>query len=155
MRDDCGIILHFNPVELRHGENLLAFRDICHSPEDSRLGSYNTECYVKVVSGEFSGLGGWECDWKDFLQFAEELEQMYQFQRQKVEFLDIDWGNQLRFILYKTGQIEVSGLLRGRDGGAHTLTFEFRADQTALALFLKQLKQLCRAMKAQHDNVIY
>lgn len=153
MRDDCGKILRFDPVELCYGENLLAFRDICHSPEDARLGSYNTECYVKVVSGEFTGLGGWECDWKDILRFAEEIEEMCEFRRREVEFRDIDWGNWLKFTLNKTGHIEISGLLRGRDSGAHTLTFEFRTDQTALAPFLRQLKGLCRMLS--EDNAIY
>ena len=154
MRDDYGELLRFDPVELRYGENLLAFRDIRHSPEDARLGSYNTECYVKVVSGEFAGLGGWECDWKDIFQFTKDLEKMCQFQLHEVEFRDIDWGNWLKFILHKTGQIEVAGLLRGRDGGAHTLTFEFRIDQTVLKPFLHQLKQLCQTLNARHDRAI-
>lgn len=152
MRYDNGDIKRYDPVELRDVKNLLAFRDICHSPEDARLSSYNTECYVKVVSGEFSGLGEWECDWKDILRFTEELEEMYQFRRREVEFRDIDWGNWLKFTLDRTGHIEISGLLRGRDGGTHTLTFEFRTDQTALAPFLRQLKELCRML--HEDNTI-
>ena len=142
MRLDCDDLQSYGSLELTDGKNLLAFQDICHSPREAQRGSYNTLCRVKVVSGEFAGAGEWECDWKDLLRFAEELEQLYLFQQREVKFEDIEWGNWLEFTINKTGQILISGFLYGTDAGAHTLKFEFRTDQTYLKPFLQQLKRL-------------
>lgn len=141
--------LRFGPWELRNGENLLAFRDICYSPEDAVDGNpYNTACQLKVISGEFAGAGGWECDWQDFIRFSVELEQLYYFQCQEVEFRDIEWGNWVKFAIDKLGGVTVSGHLYGV---SQTLEFEFRADQTALQPFVQQIKQDCRRW-VEHEN---
>ncbi len=132
----------FGHCELHYGTDLLDFGDIWYSPKDAVGGNpYNTLCNVNVVSGEFAGRGEWECDWKAFIRFAEELEQLYCFQRQEVEFQDIGYGSTVRFVLHKIGQLTISGLLRGNAPG-NSLTFEFRADQTSLSCFLQQLKQM-------------
>lgn len=136
---DDNDLRHYGPLELHSGTDLLAFLDIRYSPKDAMEGCYNTACYVKAVSGEFSGLGDWECDWKDLLRFGEELAELYCFQRNEVEFQDIEWGSELKFTLTKLGHIVISGYLRHYD---HTLAFEFRTDQTALKPFLQQMKQL-------------
>lgn len=142
MRHDPDKLPRYGPCELRYGADLLAFQDICYSPEDAVGGNpYNTVCRVKVVSGEFSGLAEWEFDWEKFLRFAKELEQLYYFQCQEVELQDIGYGSWVRFTLHKTGQLMICGLLYG-DAREHTLEFAFRADQTALKPFLQQLKQL-------------
>lgn len=131
------------PWELCYGKDRLLFQDICHYPEDAADGNpYNTTCRVRVVSGGFSGTSEWEFDWKEVSRFAMELEQLYHFQRQEVEFQDIGYGSTVKLTMQKTGQLTVSGLLYG-EALIQTLTFEFHADQTALSPFLQQLKQGC------------
>ena len=129
----------YGPLELKSGTDLLAFREIQYSPRDALEGSYNTVCHVKVISGEFSGLGEWECDWKALLRFGEELEELYHFQRNEVEFRDIEWGNWLKFALRRTGHIDISGFLQCID---HSLKFALQTDQTMLKPFLESMRQL-------------
>lgn len=142
MRCDPDQLPRYGHCELRCGTDILDFVDIRYSPEDAVNGNpYNTLCNVKVVSGEFAGLGEWEFDWKDFGRFVKELEQLYAFQRQEVEFQDIGYGSKVKFILHRAGRLTVSGLLYG-DARGHSLTFEFQGDQTSLHPFLQQLKQI-------------
>ena len=130
----------YGPFELRDGENLLSLRDICYSPEDARISPYNTVFQAKVVSEGFSGLGEFECDWTEFLRFVSELNELYNFERSEVEINDIEWGNRLGFSMDHSGRLTISGYL---DVSIQTLEFEFQTDQTALALFLRQIiKQL-------------
>lgn len=144
MRYDSGDLQSYGSLEWKDGRNLLAFRDILHSPKQAQEGHYNTAFHVKVISGEYAGLGEWECDWNALRQFGEELEELYQFQRNEVEFRDIEWGNWLRFALKRTGQINVSGFLQYVD---HELKFEFCTDQTTLKPFLQRLRQICSMTK--------
>ncbi len=143
MRWERGEALQrYGPWELRDGGNLLAFRDICHSPGEAHAGNpYNTVCQLKVVSGEFAGVGEWECDWQDVHTFVQELERLYHFQRQEVEFRDIEWGNWLKFQMDRTGHVTVTGRLYG-GMSMQTLEFHFRTDQSALQPFLQQMRQV-------------
>lgn len=140
---DRDEVQRYGPFELRDGENLLSLRDIRYSPEVAQMGYYNdTEFSVKVVLGEFAGVGDFECNWKEFLCFVAELKELYDFRRYEVEFRDIEWGSWLKFVMSRWGHLTISGHLYGAT--LYTLDFdEFRTDQTILQSFLQQImKQL-------------
>lgn len=138
---DRDEVQRYGPFELRDGENLLSLREIRYSPTDAQIGCYNTVFSVKVISGEFAGAGDCECDWKEFLRFVAELNELYDFRRYEVEFRDIEWGSWFKFLINKAGNLTISGHLYGAT--LQTLDFAFRTDQTALRPFLQQiLKQL-------------
>lgn len=114
-----------------------------HSEEDARAGStYNTTFRLSVRSDGFSGTGEWECDIAALRAFAEELEGLLSFQRQRAELADLGYGSSLTFAAAdRLGHIRVSGTLVGLHG-VQRLRFEFMGDQTALGPFLKELRAL-------------
>lgn len=99
---------------------------------------YNTTFNVKVVSGDFAGLSEFEYNIKDFLHFVREIKDLYDLRLNKVELNDICYGSKIRFCLYKTGYITVSGTIYGHSM-EHSLTFEFTTDQTAFEGFCNSL----------------
>jgi hypothetical protein len=99
---------------------------------------YNTTFYVKVVSGDFSGVSEFEYNIKDFIRFIKEIKDLYDFKLQKVELNDISYGSNIKFSLDKTGHIMVSGTIYG-NAAEHSLTFIFTTDQTAIKAFCKSL----------------
>lgn len=138
---DRDAIQRYGPFELHDGENLLSLRDIRYSPQDAQTTSCNTVFQVKAVSGEFAGVGEFECDWADFLRFVSEVNELYHFKRYEVEFRDSEWGNWFKFSMSKLGSMTISGYLYGE--GMQTLDFWFRTDQTVILPFLQQImKQL-------------
>lgn len=140
-RQENGGIRHYGPFELHDGENLLSLRDIRYSPADAQITSCNTVFQVKAVSGEFAGVGEFECGWADFLRFVSEVNELYHFKRYEVEFRDSEWGNWFKFSISKLGSMTISGYLYGE--GMQTLDFWFRTDQTVILPFLQQImKQL-------------
>ncbi|MGI5962902.1 MAG: WapI family immunity protein [Lawsonibacter sp.] len=110
---------------------------------------YNTSFKIRIRSTgegfcsrsqeEFSCLSSWECDSKAFRTFVEQLQQMYYFETNLVEFKDIAYGGNLCFELDRMGHIRISGLLFGNHGDQH-LAFAFNGDQTCLIPFLDGLK---------------
>lgn len=124
--------------------NRVEIASFFHSAEDARAGNpYNTEFQISVCSDGFSGEGEWECDIAALRTFAEELGQLYRFQREGAKLSDLGYGSSLVFAAAdRLGHIRVSGTLIGLHG-VQRLRFEFLADQTALAPFVTQLKALC------------
>ena len=128
-------------AELLYLGNSLSITDFIYYHEDEELGSpCNTGFSIFVVSDVFSGRGDCECDIKDFRHFISELQELYAFKRETVEWHDI-YSNHLAFRLHKTGEIDIHGTLYA-DGKEHSLTFTFYADQSALPPFIKGLLQL-------------
>lgn len=140
-RQENSGIQHYGPFELHDGENLLSLRDIRYSPADAQMTSDNTVFQVKAVSGEFAGVGEFECDWEDFLRFVSEVNELYHFKRYEVEFRDSEWGNWFKFSMSKLGSMTICGYLYGK--GMQTLDFWFKTDQTVILPSLQQImKQL-------------
>ena len=123
--------------------NYVKISSFFHSPEDARAGNpYNTTFRLSVCSDGFSGTGEWECDIAALRAFAEELEGLLSFQRQRAELADLGYGSSLTFAAAdRLGHIRVSGTLVGFHG-VQRLRFEFTGDQTALGPFLKELRAL-------------
>lgn len=144
MKEGSKGLRNCGSCELRFGENLLAFQDIRCDFDDPYWGRgcYDTEWLLQVRSEGFSGIGYWGCGWKDLCRFAEELRELYGFQRREVEFRDSEYGCWFKLTMKKTGQIAISGVLYGECRN-QTLSFEFRADQTAIKPFFEQLWQIC------------
>lgn len=124
------------------GKNEVKIVHFSYYADDAIVGNpYNTTFQVHVVSDGFSGMGEWECDVANVRRFVTELEKMEQFRVWQVDFTDIGYGSRLRFVLTRTGHIQVSGLLYGA-AAIQRLQFEFSGDQTALSPFIKGLKAL-------------
>lgn len=123
-------------------DNSLVISDFQYSQSDACNGNpYNTAFKIKIVSGPFSGLGDCEYDIKNFILFAREINELYDFQRNKVELSEICYGSNVSFEMNKTGHLAIRGEIFGR-AMLHTLKFEFDADQTALKPFADSLRQL-------------
>lgn len=137
-------MVQYGPWELHAGHNCLRLEEICYSPEDAQISPCNTILHIKVVSGEFSGRGEFECDWADLLRFVSGLNELYHFEHDEVEFRDIEMGAWLKFCMKRTGHLTISGHLYGGTP-LHALEFEFWTDQTVLGPFLQQImKQLAK-----------
>ena len=124
--------------------NCVEISSFFHSAEDARAGNpYNTTFRLSVCSDGFSGTGEWECDIAALCAFARELEELYRFQREEAELGDAGCSSTLTFAAAdRLGHIRVRGTLIGLHG-VQRLRFEFLADQTALAPFVRELKALC------------
>ncbi len=125
------------------GENFLEITNFKHYSEDAVGGNqYNTvfDLLVQSMDGRFSGVGDFECDIKQIAQFAAELEEMYNLKRTAVKLESlIGYEQEFELIMQKTGQITVYGTITNF---THSMEFEFEADQTALPLFIKQLREI-------------
>jgi len=100
---------------------------------------YNTTFKVKVLSEEgFSGISGFECDYKDFKEFIKQINELYSFKINKVELNDICYGSKIEFELDKYGHIELFGEIYG-SAQEHSLSFKFSFDQTCLMDFANSL----------------
>ena len=117
--------------------------DFSHYPAEAAAGNpYNTGFQMRVRSEEhFTGQGVWECDIAEFRVFVRELEEMARFRRTAAELLDIGYASRVRFQMDRLGHIKVDGTIYG-SGRVQSVTFEWRADQTALGPFLKGLTKL-------------
>jgi hypothetical protein len=117
----------------------LSISNINVSYEDINNGNpYNTTFLVKVISGDFAGISGFEYDIKNFLLFVKDMRDLYNFKINEVELIDICYGSKLKFSLAKTGHITISGTIHG-SAMEHSLTFEFTTDQTAIETFYNSL----------------
>lgn len=126
------------------GKNFLEITNFKHYPEDAaNANPYNSSFNLYVLSGDFMGIGECEYDIKEFRRFISELEEMYEFKRYSVELAEICYDAKIVFEMYRTGQINVSGTIYGACM-LHSMTFEFKADQTALPLFIKGIKELLK-----------
>lgn len=122
------------------GKNFLEIANFVHDSEEADRGNqYNTlfDLRVQSMDGKFSGVGDFECDIKQIVQFAGELKEMYDLKRDSVKLEGYD--EEIDFIMAKTGQITIYGTIRNF---THSMEFEFEADQTALPPFIKQLREL-------------
>ena len=129
-------------AKLIHGENYIIIEDFIYSKEDEVIGNlYNVSFKLKIRSGEFCGIGPCEYDINKFRVFISELGHMYNFKKDIVILEDISYGSCVRFILTKTGQLEISGEVFGH-AREHSVKFEFTADQTSLKSFVEQLERI-------------
>lgn len=127
---------------LTHNENMLSIKNFYYSPEDEKNGNpYNTSFLVKIVSGEFSGVGICEYDINEFKKFAKEINDLYEFKRFQVLFNDICYGSTIDFKLNKIGHLEIKGEIFGKSM-FHSMKFSFNADQTSLKGFADSLKNI-------------
>ncbi len=128
--------------DLIHSQNMLSIYNFSYSPEDEKSGNpYNTTFFVKIVSGEFSGIGECEYDIKEFKKFAKEINELYEFKIFEVLLKDICYGSTVKFKLDKIGHLEITGDIFG-SGMIHSLQFSFQADQTSLKSFADSLKPI-------------
>lgn len=127
------------------GNNFLEIADFRHCPEDAATGNpYNTlfDLCVQSMDGSFTGVGDFETDIKRMVQFAGELEEMYDLKRSSVKLKSIiGYDQDIEFKMQKTGRIIVCGTITNF---SHVMEFEFEADQTALPPFIKGLKEILR-----------
>ena len=109
------------------------------SYEDYHNGNpYNTTFDVKIISGSFVGLAGFEYNIKEFIRFVHEIKELYDLKRKNVELHDICYGSLIQFSLDDLGHVNVSGTVYG-EAMEHSLTFTFGTDQTALSAFCDTL----------------
>ena len=102
---------------------------------------FDTSFKMAVRSGGFAGEGSWECGIGRFRTFVEALEEMYQLHTDRAELSDFCYDSHIAFALDRLGHIRVKGTLFGEHGDQH-VAFEFTADQTVLASFVKELREL-------------
>lgn len=126
-------------ANLSRGEDYLQISNFYYYKNDEKRGiSYNNTTFeIAVQSGNFCGVGQWECDFHAFASFVETLEQMYHFQAEHVVLEDTLYGSKVGISIDKTGHLTVSGTLYGRTL-IHSLVFSFEADQTCLEQFVCQ-----------------
>lgn len=123
--------------------NSLQICDLFHSQEDAKQGNpYNCSFTLKVASHGFSGIAPFEYDIQALRQFLRQLDDLYQFRRDRVTLQDIGYGSAVTFTKAdRTGHLIVQGTIYG-EARLHTLEFEFRADQTVLLPFCSALRAL-------------
>lgn len=125
------------------GKNFLEIANFKHYAEEAERGNqYNTlfDLRVQSMDGRFAGVGDFETDIKQMVQFAGELEEMYDLKRDSVKLESlIGCDQEIEFIMQKTGKITVYGTITNYN---HAMEFEFEADQTALPPFIKQLREI-------------
>ncbi len=132
-------------IVLKQGNNMLAFYDFNYFKEDDKSGNpYNTQFYIKVISGPFSGITEFQMDIKQCKKFIENLNELYDLKVSVVSLNDISYGSSIKFELKKTGQIEVSGIIYGSDI-IHSMTFSFQIDPLLLKKWIKDLKEVIPA----------
>jgi hypothetical protein len=128
--------------DLIHGENILSIFDFKYSKEDVKGGNpYNTTFMLKIISGVFQGVGEFVIDIKQFKNFIQEINYLYDFKVNEVLLEDIGYGSKVQFDIKKTGHIEISGEIYG-DAALNSLKFNFYADQTSLKIFADTLKNI-------------
>lgn len=128
--------------ELNHCGNSILISDFHCDLEAAKSGNpYNTTFNLAVKSEAFRGIGACECDIKEFVRFAKQMNDLYEFNRHKAEFREIGYGSYVSFEMDGTGHITISGEIFG-DARVHSMKFEFIADQTSLKPFADSLKQV-------------
>ena len=133
----------FMEARLEYCGNYIEITNFRHSVDDEKNGNpYNCSFDINVSSGVFFGIAdGCEYDYKELQKFIKALEDMILFKRKEVTFVEIGYGNTIKFDCDRTGHIIVSGDIR--DGiGDHALKFEFLTDQTVFPDFIRELKLL-------------
>lgn len=129
-----------------YNKNSITFSEFFHSREDaSAENPYNTTFMMKVVSACFVGMGEWECDIEDLVEFIEELSNMYGFKSKHARLESQGYDSYIEFEMNSLGHMVVSGNLVG--GVMNSLTFAFEADQASLYMFIKELNTLVGSVK--------
>lgn len=122
------------------GKNFLEIANFVHNSEEAERGNqYNTlfDLRVQSMDGRFAGVGDFEVDIKEIVQFAGELEEMYDLKRDSLKLEGYE--QEIELIMQRTGKITVYGTIMNF---THSMKFEFEADQTALPPFIKQLREI-------------
>ncbi|MBR3267647.1 MAG: hypothetical protein IKI58_02810 [Oscillospiraceae bacterium] len=130
-------------ARLAYCDNFIEITDFQHFVEEERNGNpYNCAFSIRVKSGEFAGLAeGCEYDYKELQKFIQALEDLTAFRRKEISFVEIGFGNEIRFECDSTGHIKVSGELN-RYAGEQFLRYHFMTDQTVFPAFIRELKRL-------------
>ena len=129
---------------LEYCGNYLEIENFRHSIDDEKNGNpYNCSFDIKVKSGAFSGVA-YKCeyDYKQVQEFIGLLEDMISFKIKEITFVEISYGNTIKFKCDKTGHIKVSGEIQQDGENSHFLKFEFMTDQTVFPKFISELKLL-------------
>lgn len=125
------------------GKNFLEIANFKHCFEEAERGNqYNTlfDLCVQSMDGRFAGVGDFETDIEQMVQFAGELEEMYDLKRESVKLESlIGYEQEFELIMQRAGKITVYGTITNF---THSMEFEFEADQTALPPFIKQLRAI-------------
>ena len=130
----------YPPAEIKDNGNVFAIEYYKTYEEEVKRGNpYNTDFYIRVVSGSFRGYAPCECDVKGFVQFVKKLEELYFFKRKKVVLQDYCYGSEVTFQCDRVGHVEIAGEIFGT-ARIQSLTFCFQTDQTSLLKFIQTLK---------------
>ena len=127
-----------NTAILEHENNYIKISDFINHKNDIY---YNTDFNLEICSGSFSGIAFCEYDIKEFINFTDELTEMYNFNLKTATLNEICYGSNVKFEADNTGHIIISGEIFG-SGMEHTMRFKFSADQSSLMPFIQQLKRL-------------
>ena len=128
-------------LETNDSRRQLEICQISVSQEDREIGNpFNTEFYVKAVSGSFAGEARMECDYKDLCRFANELYAMYHFTKWEAEIQEPNDGSYLRLYGDRTGHVRIEGQLFDH-ARENAVIFEFEADQTECKRMAEKLYQ--------------
>lgn len=129
-------------AEFEYAGNSLEVFDYKYLEEEAYRGNpYNSSFKIKVVSDGFSGVAECEYDRREWDNFIVQLELLNDFKLNEVVFKDICYGSTISFIMDAVGHLIVSGMIYG-SGMSQSLKFEFSADQTVLAQFICDLREL-------------
>ncbi len=128
--------------DLVHGKNILSIFNFSYFPDDEKGGNaYNTSFLIRIISEDFSGVGEFECDIKEFRKFAEEINELFELKRFEVLFKEICYGSTIKFKINRIGHLEISGEIFGTHM-LQCLKFSFIADQTSLNGFADSIKHI-------------
>lgn len=95
------------PFELSHCGNLIVISDFYYDLEAAKSGNpYNTTFNIVVQSEGFKGIGDCEYDIKEFILFAKQINDLYSFNRHKVDFKEIGYGSNISFDLDQKGHFK-------------------------------------------------
>lgn len=134
---DAGILYMGNRFKI------LNFR---HDAEDEARGNpYNCSFDIEVVSGLFSGYAPCKYSYKDWQEFVQSIEDLYNFKADSAQLWEIGHGSKVNFKSDGRGHIEISGKIYGEISGSareQVLEFCFDADQTVFPRFIRDLKRL-------------
>ena len=108
--------------------------------QDPRNG-VNSIFSVRVVSGNFSGVGDFEYNLEEFKKFILSMKDMYDLKINRVVLKDQMYSgrNYVEFTLDLLGHLNISGDL-DEPGGDQFIHFSLGADQTYLKSFIESMK---------------
>lgn len=132
----------YPPAVLRCGENFLAIEECNFYCEDAKTGDpRDATVWLRVKSGTFQAYASCDCAVRQFCDFVDQLQKMYEFKCFNAELSAMFYGSNVTLTLDKAGHIKVEGKIFD-DGMDQCLTFSFTTDQSMLPPFISSLKQM-------------